>query len=547
MRILNFIGDGPVTWFSALKIYMDLRNNNAPVVFRFYTAGSPTGGRGAPSISTPEGNQVVPPPISFMQQIRIPYQQGGLLVNEAANLSASDFIEEMASYVRNGDDGSSHDKIMTELGQYSMKQLELLASAPELKDLFASLEFTPEAKPGEHEKQRFDIWFDAPNAEQTAEKNVAFWRSKGYQSAIVSPDEMVNIDLKYAGFIERYSHFESDGKRVWNVGACAIIRPGGCINAQQFLQEIKRFLKSALGTYTDEQGKTQPCLQIIKSYVEGVTIHGNNISGLRIKLTNGKRELIQAQPGEQHFYCFAPGDRIREFTQLGFKCPPTATINGTFLNIAIPMPEADTLLKIDGFRTNNTTSVCQSSTAESEQGKVLVLHVSGLKGLNANDEPFTCDGAFTQIQMLCKVYPTYMARILTQEQLELVLTSTKPNHALLDSLGSRGIIFYAQGARAVRSNGLPMIGHLQTQQGLTLANAVGALCLGSAGWSYGAGTAALLSRLLGQRMWPQQIHSMFCQTNRLSPQPDEGYFLKKFAIDDAEHAHSETTPALSKI
>jgi glycine/D-amino acid oxidase-like deaminating enzyme len=451
-----------------------------------------------PSLTPDEILAVIPRGEMLVRDMAVPFSQGdGIKVSDVPALDMSskvvkDFIDSVTVYGEDLKGYKKREHALLSLGKLSMELWDEMYRQGDyaLRSLMQASNYKPckEVSRGETrlgQGYRIDIFYNQSGADALVQALVKKYRSSGYVSTRkLSPEDAVAIDPQLKDFISRHTKKSGDGL-VWKKDAHAIWRPGGCINAHDFMLGLRAYLQEK----AKELANGSSVNILLDHEVVGVDLGADDkISGLKVKVDKGKNTKVfpvpnKAKPSTQ--IVFAPGESVGTLRKLGFKEPDYAIFAGPSLRLDIPLSEK---LKNKYKALNHAMEVHQNGVVLAWQAKndngLVTIGIAGTKAfygdvMPKNTEDFARDRHLLQLNTAYELYPD-----IINEGLGGASHQSGLMQADLDRLIKKGMARAWVGARAVAYDEFPTLGLLYKGNN-AIKNARVVTHLGSGGVSFG--------------------------------------------------------------
>lgn len=451
-----------------------------------------------PSLTPDEILAVIPRGEMLVRDLAVPFDLGdGIKVSDVPALDmgskiVKDFIASVTVYGEDLKGYKKREKALLSLGKLSMQLWDELYRQGDydLRSLMQASNYKPCKEVSRGEKRlgqgyRIDIFYKQSGVDALVQALVKKYRSLGYVSTrALSPEEAGAIDPQLTDFIDLYTVKKETGL-AWKKDAGAIWRPGGCLNAHDFMLGLRDYLQEK----AKKMANGSSVNIMLGTEVVGIDfIEGDRITGLKITSDKGvsARRFPEAKGSISNSQvAFAPGESVGTLRKLGFKEPDYAIFAGPSLRLDIPLSEK---LKDKYKSLNHAMEVHQNGVVLAWQARnyngLVTIGIAGTKAfygdvIPKNTEDFARDRHLLQLNTAYELYPDIINEGLDGASHQSVLMQED-----LDRLIKKGMARAWVGARAVAYDEFPTLGLLYKDNNV-ITNARVVTHLGSGGVSFG--------------------------------------------------------------
>lgn len=467
-----------------------------------------------PSLTPDEIMSVVPRGADLVTFLKQKFNEGnGIRVDDVAGIDESSevvarFIRSVERYGKDEEGHRVRSETLLDLGKYCMDLWQDFyeGADEELQEILRDSNYKPCLEVDGEERElhrgyRIDLIFNDQEAKRKAESMQASYHSLGYLSSrILSPSEVMAIDPQLRDFARANSFLDADGDRHWQEDAVALWRPGGCINAAQFLPKFIAYLEKTVVDSTYD-GEELPLFAIkYDSEVVGVEYdHSRHLSRVKVRNSKGKESFFpNIEKKKAKEFIFAPGEAVGTLRKLGFAEPDYAIFAGPSLRFSIDIPKElmERYQNLDHCMEVHQEGVVLAWQAKYSNAKVYI-GVAGTKAFYGDKLPqlheeFARDRHLLQLNIVNNVYWDLISLALGKDSVGKTLGQED-----LDSLIDKGIAKVWVGSRAVAYDGFPTLGSLY-KGSKRVRNARVTTHLGSGGGSFAIGAIAM-SRAIAEK------------------------------------------------
>jgi len=500
------IGGGMVGGIEAYYAHLDAKKHNIPLRLTIYeknnSLADTTVSNIVPSLTCDEILSVVPRGPELVKKMEVLFSNpGGIRVEDVAGIHGSSITEqfkrEVQTYSLDEVGHNQRTQGLLALGKMSMdlwQEIYHNADA-EFKEILRLSNFNRCGEPSSdtkvlHDGYRIDLIYNVSNAQERANGMKRDYEALGYKHCtILTPAEVMAIDLFLTDFCKSHSV-----DNVWNNDTVALWRPGGCLDAQVFLPKLYEYLKKAMGTYTNAQGKQEDCFQVkfgkkVTSVECAINAAGKTVIA---GLTFEDGQTVVHDSSHCH-YVFCPGEAIGTLKKLGFCEPAYAGFAGVslLLDIEIPQDKLKDYAKFSHCMEVHQEGIVLAWQARFRNNKIFI-GVAGTKAFYSDQQPtkdqeFARNRNLLQLNMVNDVLPEFISLALKYDTKGKTLTAKD-----LDYLEAHKIAKRWAGVRAVVYDGFPTLGCVY-KDNAKVENARCTTHLGSGGGSF-APAATVISR-----------------------------------------------------
>lgn len=456
----------------------------------------------APSLALDELLSVLPIGRAFIDKRRLPFNRGGVSVDDVALINDSEadleFQHAVEQYGLDIDGHAQRTQVLLEFGKMCMESWEEFYQNADakLKQILIDSNYNPCRERSADKPRilrdgyRLDPIAKTPNAAQKAESMAVLYRQFGYKdSAALSPEEALRLDPYLSVFCDNNTEI-IDGIHVWRNDAAVVWRPGGCINTRKFLPLFINYLTEVMGTYVNEAGITKNCFRYrLQRHVEQVaydeTALAPKINGLKFW---DRPAIKRNKPYSQVNYLFCPGENVGTLKHLGFAEPESARFAGASLRFTYPLTAEQCAIYADyhHYMEVHRDDIVIAWQGECTDGQISI-RVAGTKAYYADiapdkNEAFALDRNLLQLNIINELMPQFITLALSRETQGITLTAND-----MAELERRGMLTRWVGSRACAFDGFPTGPDLYTQAGEKTENGSCITHLGSGGVSCGPG------------------------------------------------------------
>jgi len=540
---ITIVGGGIIGALEAYYAHVDAQKTGKKVRVMIYERNKSitdtTTANIAPSLTPDEILSVVPRGKDFVNKLQVLFSQpGGIRVDDVKDVNkspaATHFMEQAEIYSQDEAGYKERTQTLLEFGKMSMDLWQGIYdnADAEFKAILVASNFNPCREPRTkgisqlRDGYRVDPICNMSNALEHAHNMKRDYENIGYKNCkILSPAEVMALDPYLTDFCKSHTVADKAGVLTWRSDSVALWRPGGCLDAQVLLPRLYDYLKKAMGTYTDQSGKTQNCFQLhLNKEVQAVEFGKDGDKTIVTGLRFADGQVIR---DNNCSYVFCPGEAVGTLKKFGFKEPAYAGFAGASLKFYIPVP-ADKIAHYANF--NHCMEVHQVGVVQPFQSRVrdgkIDIAVAGTKAFYADQKPdkneaFGKNRNLLQFNIVNEILPECMSLALGRDTKGQTLTQ-----ADLDYLEKNNIVKRWVGTRAVVYDGFPTLGAVYNHEGVEVTNARVTTHLGSGGASFGPASVTVSRGFKNQEVLKDPVMSKalnFAKSDRIA----DGHRAKK--------------------
>ena len=504
---IYIVGGGIVGLLEAYHAFDDARKAGKPIsitVFEKNQSLSETPASNIfPSLTPDEILAVIPRGQMLVKDLGIPFNKGdGIRIDDVpeVDLSSPQVKQFVAAAQQFGEDDKkyqSHVDSLFDLGKESMHLWDLFYQQADdaLKQALILSNYKPCKEVATDEKKlgegyRIDLLHSYKTAKKDAMSMMNRYQSLGYKATkLLSPDEVIQRDPTLKSYVLKYSVMHKDKGRMWARGACAIWRPGGCLNAHEFMPKLIAYLEQ-------QMNKDKLRFQVLFDHkVVKAGLNSNaTITQLEGESASKQRKTFVVNPTDQ--VIFVPGEAVGTLEAVGFKEPYHAIFAGPSLTLTFPVTDKtpELLKTLDHCMEIRQKGVVLAWQAKCV-GEKITIGIGGTKAFYAqtlpkNSEAFARNRHVLQLNEANNLYPALFSEVLNKPTTGKRLSEKDLNRLINNNIASVWV-----GARAVAYDGYPTLGKLY-KDNKVVTNARTTTHLGSGGVSFAHGSIMMSKRAM---------------------------------------------------